>query len=129
MQVSTTKSLGQLKFHGKMSFTTFAFIFRHLNIIPSFIFAFSCIDIETSTTLLLFLERVKLLCTKFCGILLHSSYVYQYNMVMMRIWRSASLAKLINMALPWHQHLANISFDIGCEGIREHTQTNNLVSH
>ena len=39
------------------------------------------------------------------------------------------MAKLINMALPWHQHLANISFDIGCEGIREHTQTNNLVSH
>ena len=92
-----------------------------------FFFAFSCIDIETSTSLLLYFERVKLLCIKFWGILLHVCSISECNVVMMRIWRSVSLAKLINMALPWHQHLANISFDNGYERLREHIQNNKTL--
>ena len=114
--------------NGNVSFATFVFVFRIQNIIMIFIFfAFSCIDIETSTSLLLYFERVKLLCIKFWGILLHGCSISECNVVMMRIWRSVSLAKLINMALPWHQHLANISFDNGYERLREHIQKNKTL--
>ena len=102
-----------------MSFATLAFKFRQLNTMPTFSFAFSCIDIETSTSLSLFLERVKLYAKSFevsCYIV---AVFISITWLWWGRWRSASVAKLINMALPRYQHLANISFDNGYEQVRE----------